>query len=114
MRDAGVPDLCADLLHVLALWVLGAHAWLCVLAGALTMLHEAGRASASAAGMRGVGVITVWERPSRLIVAGLTLLATGLAPTVAGPVATAGAAVASGLATVGLGQLLAVIRRRLG
>lgn len=107
-------DRCADLLYLLALWVLGAPAGLCVAAGALTVLHESSRSSAMAAGMRGAGVITVWERPSRVILAVVTMLAAGVLPAAAAALSTTGAVVATGLAAVGLGQLLWVIHRRLG
>lgn len=106
-------DRCSDLLFVLSLWALGAPAWLCVPAGTLTLLHESARAGAVAAGMRDIGVITVWERPSRVIVTVLALLAAGTLPGAAGAVATIAAAVACGLAGIGLAQLLWVIRRRL-
>jgi len=108
-----LADRCADLLFLLALWALGAPAWPCVVAAALTMLLEYGRASAAAAGMAGVGMITVWERPSRVILTVLAMLGAGAVPRHAGVVATVAAVAATVLATVGLGQLLPVLRRRL-
>ena len=106
-------DRCTDLLLLGALWVLGAPPGLCVGAGALTLLQESARATAAAAGLREVGVLTVWERPSRIILAAFALLAAGARPASADWVATAGAAVATVLAGVGVVQLLVSIRRRL-
>lgn len=106
-------DRCTDLLLLGALWVLGAAAELCAAAGALTLLQEGARATAAAAGLQGVGVLTVWERPSRLIVATLTFLAAGVRPESAGMLADGAAALAVALASVGVVQLLASVRRRL-
>jgi CDP-diacylglycerol--glycerol-3-phosphate 3-phosphatidyltransferase len=61
--------------------------------------------------MSEVGVITVWERPTRVIVTAAFLLCAGL---FADEVwAGLGAAAWVGLGMVGLGQLLVVVRRRL-
>lgn len=109
-----VVDRCTDLLYLGALWLLGAPGVLCAAAGALTLLHESSRASAAAAGMTGIGVITVWERPSRVIVVAMTMAAAGAAPALSGTAAAAGAGIATGLAVVGWAQLLVVVYRRLG
>jgi CDP-diacylglycerol--glycerol-3-phosphate 3-phosphatidyltransferase len=106
-------DRCTDLLMLAALWVLGAPPQLCIAAGALTLLQESARATASATGLRGVGVLTVWERPSRIILATLAFLAAGVRPASADTVVTLGAGAATALATVGVVQLLVSIHRRL-
>lgn len=106
-------DRCTDLLLLGALWILGAPPELCIGAGTSTLLQESARATATAAGLREVGVLTVWERPSRILVATFTLLAAGAWPASADAVATAGATVATVLAGVGVVQLLVSIRRRL-
>jgi CDP-diacylglycerol--glycerol-3-phosphate 3-phosphatidyltransferase len=106
-------DRCTDLLLLSALWVLGAPPELCVVAGALTLLQEGARASGTAAGLREVGVLTVWERPSRIILATLSLLGAGTWTASADSLAAAGAAVAAALAGIGVVQLLASMRRRL-
>jgi CDP-diacylglycerol--glycerol-3-phosphate 3-phosphatidyltransferase len=62
-------DRCSDLLLILTLVVLGAPAWLGVSLALLTLLLESVRAHAQATGMEGPGVLTWWERPSRVIVA---------------------------------------------
>jgi phosphatidylglycerophosphate synthase len=106
-------DRLTDLLYLAALAVLGAPAWLCAAAAALTLLQESARATGGAAGLRDVGVLTVWERPSRVIVLAFTLAAAGALPTYAGEAGTVGAAVATGLAVIGTTQLLVSLRRRL-
>lgn len=112
-RLGGVYDALADRVSeacwLLALWLVGAPGWLVVAAGGLAWLHEYLRARAAAAGMAEVGVVTVAERPTRVILAVLGLvaaLAGGAAVTV-----VAGVWVALGLA--GFGQLLRAVRRSL-
>lgn len=120
-----LADRCSDLLLVLTLVVLGAPAWLGVVLGVLTLLLESVRSTAQAAGLDGPGAVTVWERPSRVIVssfaaglAGIVWLAreagAGLLPAVdADLLGTAGAVIGVVLAAVGLVHLLVVVRRRL-
>lgn len=103
-------DRVSDLLLVAALWAAGAPALACVLGGALMLVQEYVRALAAAAGMREVGVVTVWERPTRVIVTSMFLAAAALLDD---PWAELGAWVWLGLGAVGLTQLLVVVRRRL-
>ena len=120
-----LADRCSDLLLVLALVVLGAPGWLGALLGALTLLLESVRATGQVAGMQGPGVVTVWERPSRVIVAAFGLAGCGalwiseragadLASAWTARVATTAAVVGAGLAVWGLARLLVVVRRALG
>jgi phosphatidylglycerophosphate synthase len=106
-----VADRVADALFMLALWLAGASAWVCVAAGAVTGLLEYTRARATAAGMTEIGVVTVWERPTRVIVTALFLL--GVAVYDDGGWAQWGARASLTLGLVGLVQLLIVVRRRL-
>jgi len=112
-----VVDRCADLLYLLALHYVGAPTPACVAAGVLTVLQEYARARAAAAGMSEIGIVTVWERPTRVIVTAMFLLGSALyrghSPAAAGSWASAGAWVWLGLGAVGLVQLLVVLRRRL-
>ncbi len=108
-----VVDRVCDALYLVALWVVGAPPWVCVLAGALTGLQEYARARAGAAGMSEVGVVTVSERPTRVIVTAMFLLGAGLSPPSAAQWATWGAYAWLALGVVGLVQLLATIRRTL-
>jgi CDP-diacylglycerol--glycerol-3-phosphate 3-phosphatidyltransferase len=108
-----VTDRVCDGLYLTALWVLGAPGWLCVLGGTLMGLHEYARARAMAAGMSEIGVVTVWERPTRVIVTAVFLGCAGVSRAGDQSWATLAAAAWLGLGLVGLGQLLVVVRRRL-
>ena len=114
----GVADRIGEALYVLALWLLGAPGWLCVLGAGLAALQEYARARAGAAGMTEVGVVTVWERATRVVVTAFALGFAGLAgllvPSWVGAVATVGAAAWVVLGAVGLVQVLVVARRLLG
>jgi phosphatidylglycerophosphate synthase len=119
-----LADRCSDLLLLLALVVLGAPAWLGVLLGALTLLLESVRSTAQAAGLHGPGAVTLWERPSRVIVAafgsgigGLVWLGhhagLPLGGVDAGVVATVATGIGVVLAGTGLVHLVVVVRRSL-
>lgn len=114
-----VADRCSDLLLLAALALLGAPVGLCAAAGVLTLLLESARSSARAAGLPGIGALTVWERPSRVIVAAFGTGLCGIAALAqarddAGRwIATAAAAVAVLLSVVGLLHLLVALRRAL-
>jgi CDP-diacylglycerol--glycerol-3-phosphate 3-phosphatidyltransferase len=75
-----MADRVGDLLLVGTLAVLGAPLPWCVAAGALTMLHEYLRARAGAAGMPGIGAVTVAERPTRLVLVAVACLGAGALP----------------------------------
>jgi CDP-diacylglycerol--glycerol-3-phosphate 3-phosphatidyltransferase len=105
-------DRIADAVLAAALWVLGAPAWLVAVGVATGWLHEYVRARAGGLGMAGVGVITVGERPTRIIVVVMTLLAAAARPE-AEPWGTIGAGLLLGVGLVALLQLLVVVRRDL-
>lgn len=107
-------DRVSDTLYLVAMWVVGAPAWLCVVSGVLMGLLEYTRARAGNAGMREIGVVTVWERPTRVIVTAMFLLGAGVHVLSAEQWATAGTITWAVLGVVGLVQLIAVVRRRLG
>lgn len=108
-----LADRVSDGLYLLALWLLGAPAVSCGAAFAVTLLQEYARAHAAVAGMRDIGVVTVWERPTRVLVAAAALATAGVYVDHAAEVAAAGAAASLGLGVVGMAQLLVVARRRL-
>jgi CDP-diacylglycerol--glycerol-3-phosphate 3-phosphatidyltransferase len=108
-----VTDRICDALYLTALWALGAPGWSCVLGGTLMALHEYTRARAAAAGMSEIGVVTVWERPTRVIVTAVFLGCAGAYRDGQALWATLAAAAWVGLGLIGLGQLLVVVRRRL-
>lgn len=104
-------DRISDGLYLLAFWRLGAPAGWCVGAGAAVWLLEYVRARAGNAGMGEIGVVTVGERPTRVILAAAAFAA---APVVGHATAATGAAVATlAVAAVGLAQLAVVVRRLL-
>jgi CDP-diacylglycerol--glycerol-3-phosphate 3-phosphatidyltransferase len=105
-----VVDRVSDLLYLVALAVAGAPVPVCAAGGALMFLQEYARARAAAGGMAEVGVVTVWERPTRIVVTVMFLVAAGV---VDATWATLGAWAWVGLGAVGLTQLLVVVRRRL-
>jgi CDP-diacylglycerol--glycerol-3-phosphate 3-phosphatidyltransferase len=109
-----VADRLADSAYVVALWLLGAPGWLCVVAGGAAVLPEYVRARAGVAGMRAIGVVTVFERPTRVILVTALLVAAAVLPGQHAVVATAGAAAWALLGVVATSQLLAAVRRLLG
>jgi phosphatidylglycerophosphate synthase len=111
-----VVDRLTEVAYAAALWVAGAPGWLAVTFGALCWLPDYLRARAGQAGVRETGSISVWERPTRVIMTGLTLVGAGA---VAGlglvaETVTAGAAVGVLLGGVGVVQLGIWLRRALG
>ncbi|MEP6695527.1 MAG: CDP-alcohol phosphatidyltransferase family protein [Pseudonocardiales bacterium] len=108
-----VVDRLSDGCYLVALWQLGAPAWLCLLGGLVTMLQEYLRARAGNAGMGELGVVTIAERPTRVIITAFALCAAGVVPVHAGPVATAGAAVWLATGMVGFAQLSVAVGRAL-
>jgi Phosphatidylglycerophosphate synthase len=108
-----LADRCADTAYVLALFLLGAPGWLCVVGGGLAAVQEYTRARAGNAGMGQIGVVTVSERPTRVLVTAFTLLGAGLWPGTAGTVATLGAAAWTVLGLVGCTQVLVAVHAAL-
>lgn len=108
-----VVDRVSDVLYVLALVVLGAPMEVAAAGAGVMMLQEYTRARAGNAGMGEIGVLTVWERPTRVILTAVLLLLAGLVPDRAESIATAGAWAWVGLGLVGFSQLIVVVRRRL-
>jgi CDP-diacylglycerol--glycerol-3-phosphate 3-phosphatidyltransferase len=106
-------DRLADAGYCLALFLAGAPAELAVAGVALAWLQEYVRARAAVAGMPEVGVVTISERPTRVIVTAMFLLGAGLYPGAAALWAGAGAAAWTTIGVVGLAQLLVAVRRRL-
>jgi CDP-diacylglycerol--glycerol-3-phosphate 3-phosphatidyltransferase len=108
-----VVDRVSDVLYLVAFWVAGAPLGVCVGAGVVVMVQEYARARATALGMDDIGVVTVGERPTRVIVVAMFLLAAGVYPSEAHLWVTLGAWASLGVGVVALVQLLVVVRRRL-
>jgi CDP-diacylglycerol--glycerol-3-phosphate 3-phosphatidyltransferase len=108
-----VVDRISDVLYLVALAVVGAPLWACVVAGVLLFTQEYARARAAAIGLEDIGVLTVGERPTRVTVVAMFLLAAGIYPSSAAWWASAGVYVSVAVGAVALVQLLVVVRRRL-
>ena len=104
-----VADRLGELAWLAAFRLAGAPGWLVVTAGAASWLQEYARARATAAGMNEIGVVTVAERPTRVLVTIFGLLAAAVLPALA----TAAVAVWLVLAVVAGVQLTVAIRRAL-
>jgi CDP-diacylglycerol--glycerol-3-phosphate 3-phosphatidyltransferase len=109
-----VADRVSDSLLFVALWLVGAPAAVCIAAGSIAVLQEYVRARAGTAGFSDIGVVTVAERPTRIIVGCLGLAAAGVAASRAATVSTVAAAALLCLGVLGCCQLLIAIRRALG
>jgi CDP-diacylglycerol--glycerol-3-phosphate 3-phosphatidyltransferase len=112
-----VADRVGEAAWLSAFWVAGAPGWLVVAAGAVSWLHEYVRARAAAAGMTGIGAVTVGERPTRAAVAVAGLVVAGVAGLVyeawTPVVLTTAAAAWLALAVAGLIHLAAAVHRGL-
>ena len=104
--DSAVDRL-TEAAYATALWAAGAPGWLAVVFGALCWLPDYLRARAGQAGVAETGALTVWERPTRVILTGLTTVGAGVVSGlgVADLVVTAGTAAGALLGAVGVVQL---------
>ena len=106
-------DRVADACLLVALWVVGAPAWVCLAGWMLLVLLEYSRARAGALEVRDIGTVTVGERPTRMIVVGMFMFAGGVLPGSAVTWATTGSYVLVVLGLVALAQLLVVLHQSL-
>ncbi|MGH8862731.1 MAG: CDP-alcohol phosphatidyltransferase family protein [Jatrophihabitantaceae bacterium] len=97
-----VADRIADSAFALVIWRCGAPLWLALVAGSLSLVHEAVR---TVRGRAALAQITVAERPSRAVCTLLACVCAGVSATT-WP-ATVCAAVWIGLALIGLAQVAA-------
>jgi phosphatidylglycerophosphate synthase len=112
--DSAVDRL-TEAAYAAALWAAGVPGWLAAAFGALCWLPDYLRARAGQAGVGTTGAISVWERPTRVLMTGFTL---GGAGVVAGlgldaAVVTAGAAAGVLLGAIAVAQLGLRLRREL-
>jgi phosphatidylglycerophosphate synthase len=110
-----VVDRLTEAAYAGTLWVAGAPGWLAVAFGALCWLPDYLRARAGQAGVSATGALSVWERPTRVILTGLALTGAGVlsASGAERTVITACAAVGTVLGTVAVVQLGFSLRRAL-
>ena len=110
-----VVDRLTEAAYAAALWVAGAPGWLAVVFGALCWLPDYLRARAGQAGAAETGALSVWERPARVAMTGMTLGGAGVVAAAGGAelVVTAGTAVGALLGAVAVAQLGMSLRRML-
>ena len=106
-----VVDRLSEVAMLLALWVAGAPIGVCVAAGITSWTLEYARARAAAIGMTGVGIITIGERPTRIVISAMFLLGAAIYQNAGGSWAMAGAYAWLVTAAIGLGQFLWALRR---
>jgi CDP-diacylglycerol--glycerol-3-phosphate 3-phosphatidyltransferase len=112
-RFGGVVDSLADRLadtaYFLGLWLLGAPGWLAGSAAGIAFLQEYLRARAES--LTRVEIVTMSERPTRIILVAMLLLGCGILPTQRSAIATAGSAVGLAIGVLGIAQLIRYARR---
>ena len=111
-----VVDRLTEVAYALALWLAGAPGLLAAAFGALCWLPDYLRARAGQAGVSETGAISVWERPTRVVLTAFTL---GGAGVVSGngygeAVVVAGTVAGVVLGAAGTAQLGLSLRRALG
>jgi CDP-diacylglycerol--glycerol-3-phosphate 3-phosphatidyltransferase len=110
-----VVDRLTEVAYSGALWAAGAPGWLAVAFAALCWLPEYLRARAGQAGVSETGSLSVWERPTRIILTGLTLVGAGVLAAFGADraVVTGGTAAGTALGAVAVIQLGLWLRRAL-
>jgi len=110
-----VVDRLTEAAYAAALWAAGAPGWLAVLFGALCWLPDYLRARAGQAGVTETGALSVWERPTRVLLTGLTLTGAGVLWAIGADhvVVVGGTAAGAELGAVGDVQLGLSLRRML-
>jgi CDP-diacylglycerol--glycerol-3-phosphate 3-phosphatidyltransferase len=113
--DSAVDRL-TEVAYAIALWLAGAPGPLAAAFAALCWLPDYLRARAGQAGVAETGALSVWERPTRVILVGFVLGGAGVVsgPGWAVPVVVAGTAAGTLLGAVAVVQLGIGLRRLLG
>jgi len=109
----GIVDRLIDVGIGILLIVLGAPVDLAVLAMSIALIHEYMRAKASGIGYREVGIITPAEKPTRIALGVMFLLAAGLLPERVTQLANIATLVWISLGLVSFAMLLRVYRKQL-
>ncbi|MEI2787116.1 MAG: CDP-alcohol phosphatidyltransferase family protein [Candidatus Nanopelagicales bacterium] len=106
-----VADRVGDVALLVGLGLAADNPWPAVAAALLSFLQEYTRARAYAVGFTEIGVISLSERPTRVLISGMFLIAAA----VAGPLwAQLGGWIALLLSLFGFGQVMWAVRSRLG
>ncbi|MGI8576234.1 MAG: CDP-alcohol phosphatidyltransferase family protein [Egibacteraceae bacterium] len=106
-------DRVNDVIYLVAVWSVGAPAWLAVTTGALFSMMEYLRVRASNAGAGDVVAVTVGERATRVICCAVALVFGGLFTAYSGRIATLVMALLGALSLVALAQVIMAARRLL-
>ncbi len=106
-----LADRICDGFYIVAFWLLGAPGAACAAAGAAVGLLEYLRARAGNVGFAEIGVVTVGERPTRIIITVLTMVGASVDPGRAGLAGLAGAVATATVCACGLVQLGTVVHR---
>jgi len=106
-------DRVADIVYLVALVVVGGSVPVAGGAGLALFLLEYLRARAGNAGVGEIEVVTLGERPTRVILCAVGLLLAGLYPDRAAGLATGALAAVAAVCAVALVQLAVAVRRRL-
>lgn len=108
-----VVDRVVDAMYLLALVAVGGSFSGAVVAGLAFFLLEYLRARAGNAGVQEIAVVTIGERPTRLVLCALGLFMAGLFAPQAELLATAALGAVALVSAIGVGQLGVAVRRRL-
>lgn len=110
-----VADRVSDVALLAALWVIGAPGPLVAGAVLIGFVQEYARARSTAAGVSEVGVVSISERPTRIVIVAVFLGLSAWAPygIAASSWATYGAWLAAAVALIGLVQVTVALARRL-
>lgn len=108
-----VVDRIADTVYLAALVAVGGLPVVAIAAGFALFLLEYLRVRAGNAGVSEITVVTVGERPTRVVLCVAGILLGGLFIEQAGPVATGALAAVTTVSVIGVGQLGIAVRRRL-
>ncbi|GAA4218663.1 CDP-alcohol phosphatidyltransferase family protein [Actinocatenispora rupis] len=112
-----VVDRLGEAAWLVAFWLVGVPGWLVALTACLAYLHEYLRARAVAAGLSGLAVVSVAERPVRVLICAFGLALAGvcglLSPTFAAGAGTLAVSIWLLLGLTGFVQLFAAIHRDL-
>ena len=110
--DSAVDRL-TEAAYATALWTAGVPGPLAAAFGALCWLPDYLRARAGQAGVAETGILTVWERPTRVLLTAFSLGGAGVVAGMGAAVVTAGAGAGVVLGVVAVAQLGVSLRRAL-
>jgi phosphatidylglycerophosphate synthase len=109
-----VVDRLAEAAFFAALVTAGGHLATAAAGWAGVIMLEYLRARAGVAGLDEVGVVTIAERPTRVLCVALALVGAAVVPSHDRAVLDFGGLLAAGTALIGIGQLVVVVRARFG